>query len=519
MQKDDIGIGWIIVFFLASAFFTVCTFWGVAEMDSATNQLECLIGGGVCGGFFLMGGIIGIKRKNAEKRKRSTSIPKMVTSNTIQQKSEPIEVKSAQPIKTQPQNQTEEKIEKPIEAEEKNMIKKLEQHLKHNVTTSPIIVSHKKFGAGVINEPLLGDKIYVRFDEGRKMVMFVFPDCFQKGYLTAKGWDDLNTSVRPAQQKDAPLKTSNIIRADSNAEFLNKVFGTKYDHYKQTLWWYYQPKTVVWMENFGNATNHFIHNDLIEQEILWDNTTVQPKSKYCIVVDIIGWNPRRYEIKGLFEYDSKMSDAVNKKYYFRRVAENDVAKRKEAFGFKYADAQQRGLTKKEPIAQTVKPTVTSVKQPSTANVAKTLPNLSSAARRALVKVGQEKGKVFRADTHAEFLNKVFGTNYKAWMKCVWYYSPDIEVWMVRFYGETAGWENRFLNDDTILEVYKGKNISKIGKAGTPYKIPVAIEDDFCPRRYQIMGLFRYCDEESTLTRRIYRRVKDETITPNIKPKN
>ena len=39
-----------------------------------------------------------------------------------------------------------------------------------------------------------------------------------------------------------------------------------------------------------------------------------------------------------------------------------------------------------------------------------------------------------ARTHADFLNKKFGTNYKAWMKSVYYLNDEYEVWMVRFDG-------------------------------------------------------------------------------------
>lgn len=55
---------------------------------------------------------------------------------------------------------------------------------------------------------------------------------------------------------------------------------------------------------------------------------------------------------------------------------------------------------------------------------------------------------FYADTHAEFLNNVFGTNYKQWMKSVWEYDIDTIVWMVRFDKETRdGWRNSFINEN------------------------------------------------------------------------
>lgn len=39
----------------------------------------------------------------------------------------------------------------------------------------------------------------------------------------------------------------------------------------------------------------------------------------------------------------------------------------------------------------------------------------------------KNGEFIYANSHAEFLNKAFGTNYKGWMKCVWKYD---EEWVV-----------------------------------------------------------------------------------------
>lgn len=61
------------------------------------------------------------------------------------------------------------------------------------------------------------------------------------------------------------------------------------------------------------------------------------------------------------------------------------------------------------------------------------------------------GEVIYAKTHAEFLNKAFGTNYKAWMKCVWNYSDDLIVWMVRFNNKINGWRNSFISESRIKE--------------------------------------------------------------------
>ena len=69
------------------------------------------------------------------------------------------------------------------------------------------------------------------------------------------------------------------------------------------------------------------------------------------------------------------------------------------------------------------------------------------------------GEVIYAKTHAEFLNKAFGTNYKQWMKCVWNYSDDLIVWMVRFNKDVNGWRNTFVSDSRIKE----ENLNKIAE--------------------------------------------------------
>lgn len=68
------------------------------------------------------------------------------------------------------------------------------------------------------------------------------------------------------------------------------------------------------------------------------------------------------------------------------------------------------------------------------------------------------GEPIYARTHAEFLNQAFGTNYKAYMKCVWKYDENWIVWMVRFNTENAGWTNTFISDSRIKE----ENLKHVG---------------------------------------------------------
>ena len=105
-------------------------------------------------------------------------------------------------------------------------------------------------------------------------------------------------------------------------------------------------------------------------------------------------------------------------------------------------------------------------------------------------------EVVYARTNAEFLNKRFGTNYKAWMKCGWKYDDDTIVWMVPFDGkERYGWRNRIVDADTVREDYVGAESLKLD--GHKYirerrRIVVKKEEG----RYTILGLYRYDSQNS-----------------------
>ena len=115
-----------------------------------------------------------------------------------------------------------------------------------------------------------------------------------------------------------------------------------------------------------------------------------------------------------------------------------------------------------------------------------------------------------AQTHAEFLNKVFGTNYQRWMKSVWKYHNYIDVWMVRFYDCRDDWENRFINGEEIIhEVYLGSSPSTYDRSSNA-RIAVAIEDRGTYRQYSIKGLYRFVPNESNARLHVYHRIPDET---------
>ena len=109
------------------------------------------------------------------------------------------------------------------------------------------------------------------------------------------------------------------------------------------------------------------------------------------------------------------------------------------------------------------------------------------------------GDVVEARMHAEFLNEAFGTNYKAYMKCVWKYDEDWIVWMVRFSKNDSGWKNTFISDSRIKEENIGGNICYDGKPlSRLYKKRMVFEivDLGYTRKYIYRGRFIYDEKNS-----------------------
>ena len=109
------------------------------------------------------------------------------------------------------------------------------------------------------------------------------------------------------------------------------------------------------------------------------------------------------------------------------------------------------------------------------------------------------GEPIYARTHAEFLNQAFGTNYKAWMKCVWKYDENWIVWMVRFDKKDGGWTNTFISDSRIKEenlknvrVWDDKPLSCLYKK----RIVIEIVDLGYTRKYIYRGRFIYDEKNS-----------------------
>ena len=123
-------------------------------------------------------------------------------------------------------------------------------------------------------------------------------------------------------------------------------------------------------------------------------------------------------------------------------------------------------------------------------------------------------EIVYAKTNAEFLNKVFGTDYKAWMKCIWEYDKDTMVWMVEFDGKARqGWVNTIVDANTVREEYIGAVADKLvthTRVKKYRRIVVKKEREY--GRYIILGTFYYDFKNSIdSNKRIWIKTADEII--------
>lgn len=119
-------------------------------------------------------------------------------------------------------------------------------------------------------------------------------------------------------------------------------------------------------------------------------------------------------------------------------------------------------------------------------------------------------KTIYARTNADFLNQVFGTNYRAWMKSRWEYDEDTWVWMVRFDQKLRiGWANRIISDKEIWETYIGAEPPTYVRDKKKYRIVVATKDTAFGREYQILGLYQFDNTQSGLGRHVFIKVREQ----------
>lgn len=106
------------------------------------------------------------------------------------------------------------------------------------------------------------------------------------------------------------------------------------------------------------------------------------------------------------------------------------------------------------------------------------------------------GETIYARTHAEFLNQAFGTNYKAWMRSVWYYDENTIVWMVRFNEQDGGWTNRFLSNTRIEEKILIPKTRDLLKYLHQKRLVIEVVNCGYTRKYIFRGVYKYDEKAS-----------------------
>ena len=125
----------------------------------------------------------------------------------------------------------------------------------------------------------------------------------------------------------------------------------------------------------------------------------------------------------------------------------------------------------------------------------------------------KSGEFIYAKTHAEFLNKAFGTNYKSWMRSAWPYDDEWVVWMVQFNKTKNGWRNIFVSDSCIkqenLNAVKEFDGKPIEESTTKKRIVFEVDETGFSRKYIFKGKFVYDEDRSNpLTSQYLNKISD-----------
>ena len=121
-----------------------------------------------------------------------------------------------------------------------------------------------------------------------------------------------------------------------------------------------------------------------------------------------------------------------------------------------------------------------------------------------------RGDVFYCRTNAELLNKLLGKHFAGFMKCHYPLTETYEIMLHEFDKvTTAKWLNQELSDGAVLERFVGD----VKVFGQHDEIPEKCRALFEKRREEgifiFKGVYQLC-EESTVNRRVWKRIADET---------
>ena len=134
----------------------------------------------------------------------------------------------------------------------------------------------------------------------------------------------------------------------------------------------------------------------------------------------------------------------------------------------------------------------------------------------------KKGEYIYARTHADFLNELLGTNYKAWMKSCRKLSNGRQIWMIELgnFVSPSGWINQ-LTEKGISEKHIGREYAfeehetyvgamLCGKYWDDSdRVVFDIVKSGAIRKYIFRGVFRLNKKESTLNENVWDLILDK----------
>lgn len=133
----------------------------------------------------------------------------------------------------------------------------------------------------------------------------------------------------------------------------------------------------------------------------------------------------------------------------------------------------------------------------------------------------KSGEFVYARTHADLLNELLGTNYKAWMKSGIRLPDGRWLWMIELgnFVSPSGWKNRLVGNkisekhvgrDFVFEHNTYKNALLIGKKfDSSDRVVFDMDKSGSHRKYVFRGVFRLNKEESTLDENVWDLIMDE----------
>ena len=121
-----------------------------------------------------------------------------------------------------------------------------------------------------------------------------------------------------------------------------------------------------------------------------------------------------------------------------------------------------------------------------------------------------RGDVFYCRTNADLLNKLLGKHFAGFMKCHYPLPDTYEIILHEFDKvTTAKWLNQELSDGTVLERYMGDVKVFWQHDELPEKRRALFEKRREEGIFIFKGVYQLC-EESTVNRRVWKRIADET---------